>query len=91
MERTEIELTENEFQILDELVFTNHCNELRKKVLMEDSEMRIAIIHLLELKFINICYPSPDEQIEFEIDNFDKFYLESYYLATKMGLQFLFA
>ena len=88
MEKQKSKLTSFDIDVLDELVFTNSYRMLNKK--FKDEKLYFCLVKLLNNKLITIYFPTPDDEIEFEVEKFDANFREYYYLATKIGLKSLF-
>lgn len=80
-----MEMTDQEFDVLDELYFVQPFDFLISEVELEANEIKVALEGLLEKKYIK-CFKSVDEEV-FEQDlDFENKYAKYYYLATKAGL-----
>ncbi len=90
MEGKEIELSELELTLLDELVFSLHYNDVKKKVDGEESQLKEGLKNLLQYEFLIAGCPGPDDDLEFDLADFNNHFKEYYYLATKKGLKYLF-
>jgi hypothetical protein len=77
-------MTDQEFDLLDELYFVQHYSELKRQLSWEDDLLLRLLKNLYEKELIK-CFRTPDDEV-FQVDNL---YLEGktyYYLATKKGL-----
>lgn len=88
MEGSKSKLTNEELDVLDELVFSSSYEDLQSK--FKNIELKKVLKKLLSLGLIYASFPAPDDEILFENEIFNKFYSEYYYLATKSGLKHLF-
>ena len=80
-----MEMTDQEFDVLDELYFVQSYEFLVSEVDLEFEEIKEALQSLLEKKYIK-CLSSMDEEVfEQELD-FENNYASYFYLATKAGL-----
>ena len=80
-----MEMTDQEFDVLDELYFVQPFEYLISEVELDTYEIKEALKGLLDKKYIK-CFESVDEEV-FEQDlDFENKYAEYYYLATKAGL-----
>ncbi|MGB3585633.1 MAG: transporter [Tunicatimonas sp.] len=78
-------MTDQEFDVLDELYFVIPFEELLEAVDMEEAELYSILKELLKKKWVK-CYRDHSEELlphEVEIDHQ---YKEYSYLATKIGL-----
>ena len=89
MEGKAIELTPEELEIMDEMCFSVHFSEL--SVILSDEELTFkCLLNLFENQLIQGYYPTPDLEVQFDLQSFKEFYKDYYYLATKRGLKVLF-
>ena len=77
-------MTDQEFDVLDELYFVISFEALREQVGIEENDLKETLKGLLEKQWVK-CLQSVDEEVEGRPDFEDK-YSEYYYLATKKGL-----
>ncbi len=77
-------MSENEFDLLNELYFVQHYRELKEAIGWDD-ELVLITLQLLFSKGYIKCLKTPDDEvfggIDFQITGKDL-----YYLATKKGL-----
>lgn len=78
-------MEEREFDVLEELYFLIHYDQLKRALRMPEDELRNALIGLFNKGFIR-CYQSPvhelfDREVQLERD-----FRSYYYLASKEGL-----
>lgn len=78
-------MTDNKFDLIDELYFIQSYQYLAKTLDVNDEDIKLTLEGLLKRGWIN-CYISPTKEIEFDIKNFEKEYRNYHYLATKAGL-----
>ena len=78
-------MTDNEFDLLDELYFLQSYPYLVKTLNMSEDVIHSTLDILLKKGWIK-CYISPTEEIDFDISKFEKEYWNYHYLATKAGL-----
>lgn len=77
-------MSENEFDLLDELYFVQHFDYLKETLGWGDEILLDTLKSLYEKGFIKCLY-GPDNEV-FETLNFEEKGRELYYLATKKGL-----
>jgi len=77
-------MTEEEFDLIDELYFVQSYDYLKQELDWEDEKLLVILQKLIDKEWIN-CYSSPDEEIfdDPDIPNKGKTY---FYLASKKGL-----
>ncbi|TXK23265.1 hypothetical protein FVR03_22805 [Pontibacter qinzhouensis] len=79
-------MSENEFDLLDELYFVTSYTDLRSTLSLTDDELCAGLKRLLEQGYIKIFYPDPDTEQEFNEKAFSHHCKEYFFLATKAGL-----
>ena len=77
-------VSDEEFDVLDELYFVKHFNELLQDSTLSKEEILPALRTLYDKGWIKVLR-SPDEEILEKLDLTSSFQ-EYYYLATKKGL-----
>jgi hypothetical protein len=77
-------MTEDEFDLLDELYFVQHFDYLKETLGWEVHRLLTTLQSLHEKSFIK-CLKAPDDEI-FDKINFHTQGTHLYYLATKKGL-----
>lgn len=77
-------MTEDEFDLLDELYFVQHFGYLKETLGWEEERLLTTLQSLYEKSFIK-CLSAPDEEIFGKIIIHDQGN-QLYYLATKKGL-----
>jgi hypothetical protein len=77
-------MTEQEFDLLDELYFVQHYNYLKDMLGWEDEEILTTLKGLYEKELIK-CFQAPDKEI-FSNPGILENGTMYYYLATKKGL-----
>lgn len=78
-------MTDREFDVLDELYFVVSFEELREAVDMSEPDLREVLNNLLKKSWIR-CYQNHSEELLSHEVDFDRYYQQYYYLATKAGL-----
>ena len=79
-------MSENEFDILDELYFVTSYRDLRCTLSLNDEELCAALSGLLAKGYIKILYPDPDTDHEYNSGEFNMHCKDYFFLATKAGL-----
>jgi hypothetical protein len=79
-------MTENEFDILDELYFVASYPDLRSTLSLSDDELCEGLQSLLSKGYIRIMYPDQDTEHAYDPDTFGKHCQDYFFLATKAGL-----
>lgn len=79
-------MSENEFDILDELYFVTSYPDLKSALSLNDEEICVALQSLIRQGYVKILYPDQDTEHTFEETSFGRHYREYYFLATKAGL-----
>ncbi|EON79415.1 hypothetical protein ADIS_0105 [Lunatimonas lonarensis] len=77
-------MTDDEFDLLDELYFLQSYEYLKETLGWEHSRL-VATLDLLYAKEFVKCYSAPDTEVFGEV-NLERDGHRFYYLATKMGL-----
>lgn len=78
-------MTDQEFDVLDELYFLQSFDELSASVTMEEHELKNILRLLISKKWVK-CQKSFSELLANDEINFENNYRIYYYLATKEGL-----
>ncbi len=78
-------MTDNEFEVLDELYFVQHFSSLQQQVSLSEAELKAVLHVLLQKKWIK-CLASPDNELTESEPDFENQYNTYFYLATKKGL-----
>ncbi|WP_347158993.1 hypothetical protein [Pontibacter chitinilyticus] len=79
-------MSENEFDILDELYFVTSYPDLKSTLSLSDEEICTALQSLIRQGYVKILYPNQDTELPFEEANFSTSCHAYFYLATKAGL-----
>ncbi len=79
-------MSENEFDILDELYFVVSYPDLKSTLSLTDNEICAALQSLIQKGYVKILYPDQDTEYEYNEDKFGQHCQDYYYLATKAGL-----
>jgi hypothetical protein len=78
-------MTEQEYQIMDELYFVISFRELKEKLLLEEAELKRILLTLLQRQYIK-CLSNVSDEIPPEHIDFENNYRNYHYLASKEGL-----
>ncbi|AKD04127.1 hypothetical protein POKO110462_15495 [Pontibacter korlensis] len=79
-------MSDNEFDILDELYFVTAYPDLKSTLSLTDDELCAALQYLIKQGYVKIHYPDRDTEHEFDEDVFGKQCHAYFFLATKAGL-----
>lgn len=79
-------MTDNEYDILDELYFVASFTELQSKLALPAEMLGQELKNLIRQGFVKCLYPTPDTELAFEESAYDRDHIEYFYLATKKGL-----
>ncbi|TPE42108.1 hypothetical protein [Pontibacter mangrovi] len=79
-------MSDNEFDILDELYFVTSYPDLRSTLSLSDEELCAALQFLIRKGYIKILYPDPDTEHPYNEDTFGQHCQQYFFLATKAGL-----
>lgn len=77
-------MTDDEFDLLDELYFVHPYQYLKETLGWEDELLKSTLESLYQKSFIK-CLAAPDEEI-FEVKNLKNEAEQMFFLATKKGL-----
>lgn len=78
-------MTDEEFDVLDELYFVQPYEHLKEELEMDDKDLLLVLKSLLKKTWVK-CYSAMDEEVfekDIDLENNFQRYL---YLATKKGL-----
>ena len=78
-------MTDQEYEIMDELYFVISFRELMEKLLLEEVELKVSLSALLEKQYIK-CFNNVSDEIPPEHIDFENNYRNYHYLASKEGL-----
>jgi len=78
-------MSDEEFDVMDELYFVQPFDHLIEELEMTTSELKQVLHGLLQRGWIKCFYNMNDEVFEDQLD-FENAFENYYYLATKMGL-----
>ena len=79
-------MSELEYDILDELYFMIHFDELLERIGLDDDEIRPILAKLLRKGWIRV-YQEPQEELDAELVDLEIHFRNYYYLASKDGLK----
>ena len=78
-------MTDEEFDIIDELYFVTAYADLKEATDMSDAELKENLVKMAKKGWVRV-YKSVDEESELDKLDFDNDYQSFYYLASKKGL-----
>lgn len=78
-------MSDEEFDVLDELYFVQPFSYLKEELSMEDDELKNVLGSLLKKGYIKCLFNMNDEVFEDQL-NFDSEFKNYHYLASKKGL-----
>lgn len=79
-------MSENEFDILDELYFVVSYPDLKSTLSLTDNEICAALQSLIRQGYVKILYPDQDTEHAYNETEFSSHCQDYYFLATKAGL-----
>ncbi|MCJ8163326.1 hypothetical protein MKJ04_00625 [Pontibacter sp. E15-1] len=79
-------MSENEFDLLDELYFVTAYPDLKSTLSLSDEELCAALQALIRQGYVRILYPDPDTDYVYDEHAFGQHCQQYYFLATKAGL-----
>ena len=79
-------MSDNEFDVLDELYFVVSFPDLRSTLSLTDEELCTALQSLIRQGYVKILYPDQDTEHEYDEATFGKHCQDYFFLATKAGL-----
>lgn len=79
-------MSNNEFDILDELYFVTSFPDLRSTLSLSDQELCDALQSLIRQGYVRILYPDQDTEHDYDEATFSQHCQDFFFLATKAGL-----
>ncbi|WP_162052277.1 hypothetical protein [Pontibacter pamirensis] len=79
-------MSDNEFDVLDELYFVVSFPDLKSTLSLSDAELCAALQSLIKQGYVKILYPDQDTEHEYDAASFGQHCQDYYFLATKAGL-----
>ena len=79
-------MTDQEFDILDELYFVTSYAELQEKTGLPHAELREGLRGLISMNYAKCLYPDQDTVVPFDPEHFAVEGENYFFLATKAGL-----
>ncbi|MDX5438015.1 MAG: hypothetical protein LPK03_12510 [Pontibacter sp.] len=79
-------MSDNEFDILDELYFVTSYPDLKRTLSLTDQELCAALQSLIQQGYVRIHYPDQDTEHTYDAQTFGQQCQQYYYLASKAGL-----
>lgn len=78
-------MTEREFEIMDELYFVTHYEDLQSSLNLDNEILKDRIISLWNKGWIR-CYHGVDNELDSTTVDFENQFDKYHYLASKQGL-----
>ena len=78
-------MTDDEFDVMDELYFLQSFEELKEQVDIEGEKLKEILRNLLSKGWVK-CFESATESLAIDIIDFESNFDKYHYLATKEGL-----
>ncbi|GJM30275.1 MAG: hypothetical protein DHS20C17_29100 [Cyclobacteriaceae bacterium] len=78
-------MTELQYQIMDELYFVISFEDLKEKLSLSDSKLKLVLGSLLALDYVK-CFNNVSDEIPPQHLDFENNYRKYHYLASKEGL-----
>ncbi len=78
-------MTNQEFNLLDELYFVKSFAELQDELDMKKDALKEVLLQVIDKEWVG-CYATPMVGLTVEKADFEGNYLEYFYLATKKGM-----
>ena len=78
-------MTEEEFEVLDELYFVTHYKELQLSLDLDAESLKSLIISLWNKGWLR-CYQGVDNELDRDTVDFENQFNKYHYLASKEGL-----
>ncbi|AMM52457.1 hypothetical protein TH61_16435 [Rufibacter sp. DG15C] len=79
-------MTDQEFDIIDELYFVTPFLDLQEKVGLPEDELTKSLVDLISKGYVKCLFPDQDTEVPFEAEHFQSSYTAYFFLATKSGL-----
>lgn len=79
-------MSDLEFDILDELYFIIHYNELKKALGLSDEDLKPILAKMARKNWLR-CYAEPDVELEQSDIDIEINFRNYFYLASKEGLK----
>ncbi|MEO9964443.1 MAG: transporter [Reichenbachiella sp.] len=79
-------MSDLEFDILDELYFLIHFDDLKKALGLSDEDLKPLLSKMARKKWLR-CYSEPDVELDAASIDIEIGYRNYYYLASKEGLK----
>ena len=78
-------MTDNEFEVLDELYFITHYSDLYQSLNLDTKVLKSVIIQLWDKGWLR-CYHGADNELDRDNVDFENQFDNYHYLASKEGL-----
>jgi len=79
-------MSDNEFDLLDELYFVTSYADLKSTLSLSDEELCAGLQSLIVQGYVKILYPDQDTELAYDGSSFGQHCRDYFYLATKAGL-----
>ncbi|WP_181305463.1 hypothetical protein [Rufibacter sp. XAAS-G3-1] len=79
-------MTDQEYDILDELYFVTSFAELQQELEMPEPALREALRGLISMNYVKCLFPDQDTEVPFDPDHFEREGHQYFFLASKDGL-----
>ena len=79
-------MSDLEFDVLDELYFVTHHDELLASTDLDDSDLKPILIKIYNKGWLK-CYSEPDEELDPSLVDLEVNFRNYFYLASKEGLK----
>ncbi|WP_420580673.1 hypothetical protein [Reichenbachiella sp.] len=79
-------MSDLEFDILDELYFLIHYNDLKESLGLSDEDLKPILAKMVRKNWLR-CYDEPDVELDAEGIDIEINFRNYYYLASKEGLK----
>ena len=78
-------MTDFEFELMDELYFVISFQELQKRLLLDEEQLKQGLYNLLNKGYIK-CFSNVSDELPHQDVDFENNYRNYHYLASKEGL-----
>ena len=85
LERKEIRMSDEEFDIIDELYFVTTYADLKRATEFSDDQLKTNLINMVKRGWVRV-YKSVDEESELNRLDLENSFQSYFYLASKKGL-----
>lgn len=78
-------MTDQEFDLLDELYFVTQFSELQKSLSLDTTVLKTLLKSMIGRGWVK-CFKTVSEEQDFDASDYEQYFSEYFYLATKAGL-----